>query len=115
MQATNDFDMSRLLNSLKVSDDHKAFAHGQLRTAASKAIRDYGYDWASIPPGLMAEESAQLLRLRSRIKKTVFESTKGWHSNQSVVWRRFSDYVKKVGARHEALRLIAKIRKQVSQ
>ena len=115
MQATNDLDMSKLLNSLKVSDDHKAFAHGQLRAAASKVIRDYGYDWASIQLGLMAEESAQLIRLRCQIKKTVFESTKGWHSNQTVVWRRFSDYVKKVGARHEALKLVAKIREQVSQ
>jgi len=115
MHVANDFDMSNLLISLKVSDDHKAFAHGQLRRAASKAIRDFGYEWASIPPGLQAEESAQLLRLRSRIKKTVFESTKGWHSNQSVVWRRFSDYTKKVAARHEALKLIAKIRKQISQ
>jgi hypothetical protein len=115
MQAANDFDMSNLLNSLRVSDDHKAFAHGQLRAAASKAIRDFGYEWASIPPDLKVEESAQLLRLRSRIKKTVFESTKGWHSNQSVVWRRFREYVKKVGARHEAITLIAKIKKQISQ
>ena len=109
MQAANDFDMSNLLNSLRVSDDHKAFAHGQLRVAASKAIRDFGYEWASIPPDLKVEESAQLLRLRSRIKRTVFESTKGWHSNQSVVWRRFREYVKKVGARHEAITLMAKI------
>ena len=109
MQAANDFDMSNLLNSLRVSDDHKAFAHGQLRVAASKAIRDFGYEWASIPPDLKVEESAQLLRLRSRIKRTVFESTKGWHSNQSVVWRRFREYVKKVGARHEAIPLMAKI------
>ncbi|AWW47832.1 hypothetical protein G6646_02035 [Polynucleobacter paneuropaeus] len=115
MQATQDFDMSKLLNSLRVSDDHQAFAHGQLRAAASKAIRDFGYEWASIPPGLKVEESAHLIQLRSRIKKTVFQSTTGWHSNQSVVWRRFSDYVKKVGARHEALKLIAKIREQISQ
>ena len=38
MHVANDFDMSNLLISLKVSDDHKAFAHGQLRGAASKAI-----------------------------------------------------------------------------
>ena len=114
MHAVNDFNMSKLLISLKVSDDHKAFAHGQLRRAASKAIREFGYEWASIPSGLQVEESAQLLRLRSQIKKTVFESTRGWHSNQSVVWRRFSDYTKKVGARHEALKLIAKIKKQIS-
>jgi hypothetical protein len=115
MNEVKDFDMSTLSNSLKVSDDHKAFAHGQLRRAASRAIQDFGYDWASIPSGLKVEESAYLLSLRGRLKMTVFESTKGWHSNQSVVWRKFREYVKKVLARHEALRLIAKIRKQVSQ
>ena len=115
MFETKDFDMSALLTSLRVSNDHKAFAHGQLRRAASRSIRDFGYEWASIPPGLKVEESAQLLRLRSQIKKTVFESSRGWHSNQSVVWSRFREYVKKVGARHEAIRLMAKIRNQVSQ
>lgn len=115
MQANNDLDMSKLLNSLKVSDDHKAFAHGQLRRAASRVIREFGYDWASIPPGLKSEESIQLLSVRVKLKKTVFESTKGWHSNQSVVWRRFRGYAQKVGARHEAIKLITKIRQQISQ
>ena len=115
MQATNDFDMSKLMNSLKVSVDHKAFAHGQLRMAASGAIREFGYDWASIPPDLTVEESNQLLRLRANLKKTVFASTKGWHSNQSVVWARFRDYAKKVGARHEAIMQISTMRKQVAQ
>ena len=115
MQAVNNFDMSNLLISLRVGDDHKAFAHGQLRRAASRAIRDFGYEWASIPPGLTTEESFYLLKLRRNLKRAVFESTKGWHSNQSVVWRRFREYAKKVSARHEAMRLIAKIRNQRSQ
>jgi len=115
MQEAKHFDMSALYKSLKVSEDHKAFAHGQLRVSASRAIRDFGYEWASIPPDITVEESAKLLRLRGLIKRTVFESTRGWHSNQSVVWSRFKGYVKKVGARHEAIRLIAKIRNEKSQ
>ena len=115
MQTASNFDMSNLLNSLKVSDQHKAFAHGQLRIAASKTIREFGYEWALIPQDLSHEESIRLINLKMRLKNTVFESTKGWHSNQSMVWKRFREYVKKVGARHEALKLIAKIRVQVKQ
>lgn len=113
MQAIKDLDMSELLKSLQVSDDHKAFAHGQLRRAASRAIRNFGYEWASFPPGLTIEESIRLLELRGKLKRTIFASTKGWHSNQSVVWKRFKGYAQKVGARHEALKLISKIRGQV--
>ena len=115
MHEVKDFDMSVLSNSLRVSDEHRAFAHGQLKRAASGSIRAFGYEWASIPGGLKIEESAHLLALRRQIKRTVFQSTKGWHSNQSVVWRRFSDYVKQVGARHETLRQIAKTRNDISQ
>ena len=115
MHEINDFDMTALLNSLRVSNDHKAFAHGQLKKAASGAIRAFGYKWAAIPPGLRVEESAQLFRLKARIKKTVFQSTKEWHSNPSVVWRRFMDYVQQVGARHEALKMLAKVRNEISQ
>ena len=115
MDTTQDFDMTELYRLLKVSDEHKAFAHGQLKRAASKVIRDFGYDWATIPQGLSKEESRQLIYLKIQLKKTVFESTKGWHSNQSMVWRRFREYAKRVGARHETLKLIAKIRNQLSQ
>ena len=115
MHEVKDFDMSALSNSLRVNDDHRAFAHGQLKKAASGAIRAFGYKWASFPPGLKVEESIKLIKLRMRIKKTVFQSTKGWHSNQSVVWRRFREYAQQVGARYEALKLIAKIRNGISQ
>lgn len=35
MHKVKDFDMSALSNSLRVNDDHRAFAHGQLKKAAS--------------------------------------------------------------------------------
>jgi hypothetical protein len=107
------FDASKLLYLLKVSEDHKAFAHGQIRRAASKVIREVGYEWATTPTGISIEESLQLRRLRVQLKKAVFESTKGWHSNQSMVWRRFRDYARKVGVRHETRQLIARIKSQM--
>ena len=109
------FDASKLLYLLKVSEDHKAFAHGQIRRAASRVIREVGYEWATTPAGISIEEFLRLRKLRVQLKKTVFESTKGWHSNQSMVWRRFRDYAKKVGVRHETKQLIARIKSQLPQ
>jgi hypothetical protein len=49
------------------------------------------------------------------MRSTVFEATEGWHSNKSVVWKRFRDYTQKVGIRVEARKLVEKIRQEAKK
>ena len=110
MLSNTNFDKSKLLELLRVHHPNPSFWHGQLRVAASRMIREYGYQWAISCKGETVEETNQLITLSRSMRHTVFEATEGWHSNKSVVWRRFKDYTKKVGIRLEAKKLIDKVR-----
>ena len=56
-------------------------------------------------------EYSRLIRLSREMRSTVFQATEGWHSNKSVVWKRFREYTKRVGLRCESRRIIEEIRK----
>ena len=60
-------------------------------------------------------EYSRLIRLSQAMRSTVFEATEGWHSNKSVVWKRFRDYTQKVGIRMEARKLVEKIRQEAKK
>ena len=60
-------------------------------------------------------EYSRLIRLSRAMRSTVFEATEGWHSNKSVVWKRFRDYAQKVGIRMEARKLVEKIRQEAKK
>lgn len=105
------FDKSKLLNLLVVHPELREFRHGQLRIAASKMIKDYGYKWAITRKGETIEETNQLIHLSRAMRSAVFEATEGWHSNKSVVWRRFREYTKRVGLRYESRQIIEKIKR----
>ena len=110
MLSNTNFDKSKLLMMLEVSQESQQFRYGQLRIAASRMIREYGYQWAIGCKGETVEETSHLIALSRSMRRTVFEATEGWHSNKSVVWKRFRDYTKKVGIRLEAKKLIDKVR-----
>jgi len=111
MLSETNFDKFKLLELLKVNHPNPSFWHGQLRIAASRMIREHGYKWAISCKGETAEETNQLISLSRLMRRTVFEATEGWHSNKSVVWKRFREYTKKVGLRCESRRIIEEIRK----
>lgn len=104
------FDKSKLLNLLTVHPELREFRHGQLRIAASRMIKEYGYKWAITRKGETVEETNQLIHLSRAMRSAVFEATEGWHSNKSVVWKRFREYTKRVGLRHESRRIIEEIK-----
>ena len=108
MSSTTSIDKAKLLELLKVNEEHKAFRHGQLRRAVSHVIREYGYQWAMLSSGPITQERIDNIQFRYRLRNIVFESTRGWHSNKSVVWGRFKSYAKNVGSRHEAIKIIKK-------
>ena len=105
------FDKFKLLNLLVVHPELREFRHGQLRIAASRMIKEYGYQWAITKRGETIEETNRLIRLSREMRSTVFQATEGWHSNKSVVWKRFREYTKRVGLRYESRRIIEEIRK----
>lgn len=111
MLSETNFDKSKLLGLLAVHPELREFRHGQLRIAASRMIKEYGYQWAIARKGETIEETNQLIRLSRAMRSAVFEATEGWHSNKSVVWKRFREYTKRVGLRHESRRIIEEIRK----
>ena len=108
MSSTTSIDKAKLLELLKVNEEHKAFSHGQLRRAVTHVIREHGYQWAMLSSGLITQEKLDNIQFRWKLKNIVFESTRGWHSNKSVVWGRFKSYAKNVGSRHEAIKAIKK-------
>lgn len=112
MLSNTNFDKFKLLKLLRVNHPNPSFWLGQLRVAASKMIREYGYQWAIGCKGETVDETNQLIALSRSMRRTVFEATEGWHSNKSVVWKRFRDYTKRVGLRYESRRIIEEIRKK---
>ncbi len=110
MLSKDPFDKQELLNLLEVSESNPQFSYGQIRRAASKTIRRYGHQWALRTTGNSREETIRIMNLRYGIKKTVFEASSGWHSNKSMVWKRFFDYSKRLAAHLEARRIINKCR-----
>ena len=111
MLSETNFDKSKLLNLLAVHPELREFRHGQLRIAASRMIKEYGYQWAITRKSETIEETNQLIHLSREMRSTVFQATEGWHSNKSVVWKRFKEYTKRVGLRHESRRIIEEIKK----
>lgn len=111
MLSETNFDKFKLLNLLAVHPELREFRHGQLRIAASRMIKEYGYQWAITRKGETIEETNRLIRLSREMRSTVFQATEGWHSNKSVVWKRFREYTKRVGLRCESRRIIEEIRK----
>jgi hypothetical protein len=115
MLSETKFDKFKLLGLLAVHPELREFRHGQLRIAASRMIKEYGYQWAITRKGETIKETNQLIHLSRAMRSTVFEATEGWHSNKSVVWKRFRDYTQKVGIRMEARKLVEKIRQEAKK
>lgn len=111
MLSKNNFDKSELLTLLGVAKANPQFSYGQLKRAASMTIRKYGYQWALTTKGDSKEETIYIMNLRYGIKRAVFEASEGWHSNKSMVWKRFFDYSKRLAVRLETHRIISKVRK----
>jgi hypothetical protein len=102
-------DRETLCKLLEVSQDHKAFKHGQIRRVASHIVKTHGYHWAFGGVAINQEETIRFIQIRRQLRRVVFESIGGWHSNKSVVWARIQDYVKRVGARFETRVILRKL------
>jgi hypothetical protein len=102
-------DRETLCMLLEVSQDHKAFKHGQIKRVASHIIKNHGYLWAFSGVAINQEETIKFIQIRRQLRRVVFESIGSWHSNKSVVWARIQEYVKRVGARCEARVILRKL------
>lgn len=68
----------------------KAYAHGQIKHAATRAIELLGHEWTR--QTRIYEESNQTGQIRRKLKAIVLASAQGWHSNKDIVWSRFRGY-----------------------
>ncbi len=98
-----------LSEKLKVSNlGLQAYAHGQVKFAAHFAVKNFGHEWALSRPVIY--ESSELRRLRSKIKRIVYQSADGWHSNKYKVWSDFRGYARECSIPIASERILSEIR-----
>ena len=72
MLLENDFDKFKLLELLKVSHPNPSFWHGQVKRAASRMLKEYGYQWTFISLEHSIEEKKRLKGLEKSLRRTIF-------------------------------------------
>ena len=101
-----------LSDKLKVSTlGLQAYAHGQVKYAASFAVKNFGHEWALSRPVIY--EAIELRRLRAKIKKIVYQSADGWHSNKYKVWSDFRGYARECSIPIASERIVSEIKANV--
>ena len=106
----NSFD--ELSEKLKISSlGLQAYAHGQVKYAASFAVKNFGHEWALSRP--VTYEAIELRRLRTKIKKIVYQSADGWHSNKYKVWSDFRGYARGCSIPIASERILSEIKANV--
>lgn len=103
----------QLSELLKISSlGLQAYAHGQVKFAASFAVKSFGHEWALSRPVIY--EAAELRRLRVQIKRIVYQSADGWHSNKYKVWSDFRGYALECSIPIASERILSEIRTNVT-
>ena len=97
-------------NLFEVDPLAQFFRHGQIKRAASFIIRNFGHEWALHLKRDNFDQIWEEKKFRVHLGKVILRSTSSWHSNPSVVKRRFFEYSNRLAARIEALKVIKKMR-----
>ena len=97
-------------NLFEVDPLAQFFRHGQIKRAASFAIRNFGHEWPLRLKRDDVERLCEEIKFRRQLGAVILKSTSPWHSNPSVVKRRFFDYSNKLASRIEALKVMKKMR-----
>jgi hypothetical protein len=83
------------------------FSYGQLRRAASFAVKECGYEWALKVS--IVREPVEHRRLRQKIRNIVEQAVSTQGKSTEGVWRQFRSHAISIASRFESRKIISRI------
>ena len=106
---------AEFLRLLGVNPQFQRFQYGQVRRAAAYVIRHFGHEWALPIKRVAIGDAIEQIHFRRQLTGIIINSASPWHSNASMVKRRFFSYANRLAARVETIAVIGRIKGNLSK